>query len=322
MRDVASPFGARRFFGEGPGRSPVVESHVVAAEARHDRLPKLGRRSPAVDLVRVALTTSVEQLVSFEGELRFEPTPERVHKARVCVRRLRSHLRAFRPLLHRGWSKRVRERLDWLDETLSAARDADVMIARIAKRIPAGEARGGTDVLAPFLARRETAYRALGEALRSLRYRNLIEALTAAARAPQVLRIAYERADRHLDAVMQPVWRRLRKEVRRAGLEPNDRELHRIRIRAREVRYAAEAVAPVGGGAARRFAKRAEDLQTLLGEQHDAVVASAALQTVFDAPRGAGLASELAAAETADAAACRKRWRRCWQRLKRSQRFW
>jgi hypothetical protein len=51
-----------------------------------------------------------------------------------------------------------------------------------------------------------------------------------------------------------------------------NRELHRIRIRAKRSRYAAEAFAPVAGRTARTFAERMKRLQDLLGEQHDAVV--------------------------------------------------
>lgn len=273
--------------------------------------------------MRAALAGSVEQLVSLGSALRSDPTPERVHVARASVRRLRSRLRSFRPLMHPLWSDRLRERLRWLSDVLSSARDADVLVSQITKFRSTKDAGDFEALLEPFRQRRTQAYAVLGEALGSLRYRNLIEGLIAAASAPQFMPAAYHHSARRLAEVMRPTWRRLRKQIRRAGKAPSDRELHRIRIKAKDVRYAAEVLARVLGEPARRFAKRAEDLQTLLGEQHDAVVVYDALHVVLDAPRVAFLAGEISTREADVAENYRRRWRRCWKRLARkTPRFW
>ena len=62
--------------------------------------------------------------------------------------------------------------------------------------------------------------------------------------------------------------------------KPSDTQLHRIRIASKQLRYAAEAAEPVIGKAARRTARRAKDLQTVLGDHHDAVTAEEWLQGV------------------------------------------
>jgi CHAD domain-containing protein len=49
--------------------------------------------------------------------------------------------------------------------------------------------------------------------------------------------------------------------------------LHRIRIKSKQLRYAAEAATPVIGKPAQRTAAAAERVQTVLGEHHDAVAA-------------------------------------------------
>ena len=61
--------------------------------------------------------------------------------------------------------------------------------------------------------------------------------------------------------------------VKKLGDPPTDEDLHSVRIGAKRCRYAAEAVAPTIGKRARTFARAAADLQQVLGDHHDAVVA-------------------------------------------------
>jgi CHAD domain-containing protein len=78
-------------------------------------------------------------------------------------------------------------------------------------------------------------------------------------------------------------WRALRqadRRIRRAGRtvpgQPRDEALHRARKSARRARYAAEAMTPAVGRKAARFATRMKRVQSVLGEQHDAVGAAVA----------------------------------------------
>jgi CHAD domain-containing protein len=105
--------------------------------------------------------------------------------------------------------------------------------------------------------------------------------------------------------------------VRKAGRHPSDAELHRIRIGAKQLRYAAESAAPVIGRAAARTASRAERLQTVLGEHHDAVVAEAWLrEQASHSTRAASFAAGmLAARQIRRQQKLRRRWRSSWQRL-------
>ena len=276
--------------------------------------------------MRAALGTSLQRLLRIDPLLRIEPTAERVHEARVQVRRLRSYLKTFRPLLHGPWSDHLRERLRWLSDVFSGARDADVLIADITKRalaMPGGERTYEDDLLEPFRKQREDAYAAIATVLSSPTYTYLMDTLIAAARSPQFLPHAYRRARPQLDELLRPAWRRLRRAVRLAGSAPHDRDLHGIRIKAKHLRYAVEAVKPVAGRDARRFAKRVADLQTILGEHHDAIVAYRALTERPQTPRCALLANHIAAEEHAVAKDRRGRWRDAWERLSdKTPRFW
>ena len=65
----------------------------------------------------------------------------------------------------------------------------------------------------------------------------------------------------------------LRRKVRKLSHHPSNEQLHRIRIRSKHLRYAAEAATPAIGKSARRTAQKAEHLQNILGKHHDAVAA-------------------------------------------------
>ena len=112
--------------------------------------------------------------------------------------------------------------------------------------------------------------------MRSPRYVSLLEDLVAAAREPRVLEeIADERAATALLPTLDAPWKHLKSALDQASEDPSDASLHGARIRAKRVRYAAEAVTPVFGKRAANFAKAAADLQEVLGEHQDSVVARA-----------------------------------------------
>jgi CHAD domain-containing protein len=96
-----------------------------------------------------------------------------------------------------------------------------------------------------------------------------------------------------------------------------------VRIRAKRCRYAAEAVAPVVGKRAAAFADLASDLQDVLGELNDAVVAEAWLRDWSSRRRSATAAfaaGELAGLERALGEKSRRRWRRAWAKLDKPKR--
>jgi CHAD domain-containing protein len=108
-----------------------------------------------------------------------------------------------------------------------------------------------------------------------------------------------------------------------AGEDPTDENLHAARIRAKRVRYAAEAVSAVFGKRARAFAASAVELQDVLGEHQDAVVAGAWLREAARSGGDAFVAGELAAVEAQAAATSREAVPAAWKDLSRKRlRFW
>jgi CHAD domain-containing protein len=213
----------------------------------------------------------------------------------------------------------------WLGDALGAARDADVLVNRLGRAVeelPEGDRARAYLALGPFRSARDEAYERIGGVIHEGRYAELLARIVAAGRHPVLGARAAEPARVALADVMRDSWKRLRRTVRRRSRPPTDAELHAIRISAKRVRYAAEAAIVVCGAPARRFARCVGRLQSVLGQQHDAVVAEAALRVHAEGAQ-ALFAGELIVIEARRADAARRRWRRAWKRAAEPRvRFW
>ena len=293
----------------GKYRRALGDREVGAPELR---VGDLDQDASVEQLLRYDLAASTMRLFGHEPGVRLGEDPEAVHQARVGVRRLRSTLRTFKPLLDQDWVGRLRDELKWLANLLGDVRDAEALHARLSRRVaglPEGDAAAGGRLLHDLVGQRDAARERLLYGMEQRRYTALLDDLVAAVHAPAVLPEAAGLAAEASPPLVAKAWRRLRKAVKRAGETPSDEALHQIRIRAKRARYAAEAVKPVVGRPARAFAKAASNLQDELGEQHDAVVAAAWLREKASSSRGAvAIAAERAAAQAA-----RERWRPAWK---------
>ena len=301
---VARALGPRALEPPDVSASPTVKAPTV-------------KDGDASTVVCAALVASVARLVAHDAGVRLGEDPEAVHQARVATRRLRSDLRTFHPLLDEEWAQALREELKWLGAALGAVRDADVLLERLqAKiaRLPEADREVATGLVDRLRAERDEARAELLVVMRGQRYLELLDRLVAAARAPALVDESEKPADTIASLARKP-WKRLAGTVDELDDDPSDEALHEVRKRAKRVRYAAEAVAPVVGKPARRFAAAIEDVQDLLGEHQDAVVAAAWLRTALAAasPGETFVIGQLVAMEQADADASRAQWPATWK---------
>src|SRR5205085_6668255 len=105
-------------------------------------------------------------------------------------------------------------------------------------------------------------------ALRSTRYLVLLDRLVAAAASPRLAGGAAHPKRRARRLARRP-GHRLRRTVRALPHDPSDEQLHEVRKRAKQARYALEAIEPVASKHAARLARRLATLQDRLGAQHD-----------------------------------------------------
>jgi CHAD domain-containing protein len=291
-------------------------------------VPELGPDATVSEVVRGAIAASVVRLLRHDAGVRIGEDIEDVHQARVATRRMRSDLRTFRDVLDLEWDAALREELGWLGGELGTVRDLDVQLERLRMRVaglPERDRPVGERLVQGLVRRREAARERLLASMRSDRYLILLDRLIAAAREPSVLpAVAAAPASLALRSVMERPWKHLRNALEGLAPDAPDADLHLARIRTKRVRYAAEAIAPVFGKRARTFARVAAELQDVLGEHQDAVVAQTWLrEAATGGARRAFVAGELAAIERQAADRARDEWRPVWERLSRKRlRFW
>jgi len=230
---------------------------------------------PAGEAVRAAFVAGTLRMVATDPGTRLGQV-EPLHQMRVALRRLRSDIRTFAPLIEEGWAKDITPELRWLGSALGAVRDRDVLLERLRE-----SAAGLEGDLAPLFesleASRRNEHGKLLEALSSKRYGRLVDSLTEAALAPPLTEAADRPCAEVLPPLVQKAWKKLVKKVKTTSATAPAEDLHEVRIHVKRVRYAAEAVGPSLTGKkakrARRFSDKAAALQDVLGANQDTVVA-------------------------------------------------
>jgi CHAD domain-containing protein len=274
------------------GAAPA-ESRSKLARVLGDRVPTAPeptRRQhlgdPAAGVVHARLREQLTEMKRQDPRVRHD-LPEAVHDMRVAMRRLRTALATFRPLLDRTVTEPLREELKWVGHVLGEARDSEVIHQRLAEAV----AQEPVELLlGPVVTRIDTdlgrAYREAHErsveAMRSDRYFALVDRLDALLADPPWTPVAQEPAHEVLPRRMRKDWKRVRARVAVAHEAPSasarDERLHEVRKAAKRARYAAEALTPLYGGEAKRFAKAVKRVQSVLGDHQDSVVTQTVLR--------------------------------------------
>jgi CHAD domain-containing protein len=305
--------------GARPSRRPTKIEEVVAEGGTES--PHAG--TAPLDDLRGMLGEQYNELLRHDPSVRVDGDPEAVHDMRVAVRRLRSVLRSAKPMLDQAWVNGLREDLDWLAQALGAVRDLDVLTAHLEAQnaqLDAGDAVLGGRLLKGLRERHDAARAELLKTLEGDRYLAFLAAIEAAAAAPRVRRV-----DLELTELAAKEFRRLRRYVRGLPSEPSAAALHKIRIRGKRARYAAELAGRSAGKPAGAFVEAAKVFQDVLGEHQDAIVAETTLRELARQahdPEAALVAGRLIEREQRRRAEARAAFPRVWKRLKRRGRAW
>ncbi|HEY6685832.1 MAG TPA: CYTH and CHAD domain-containing protein [Propionibacteriaceae bacterium] len=230
------------------------------------------------ELVAAYLATQCDVLASNDIGMR-TGTPD-VHKTRVAARRLRSTLRIFDDVVDAASAEELDNELKWYADLLGEVRDRDILSSRLVKQIadlPPEHVRGPVEAeLSKTLdAEREDAVRRLDRAMRTRRYKHLMQLLRGWRAAPPLTDAASQdgaAAVKYVEKAQRKADKRLRK------ADDDIEQLHRARKAFKRARYAAELVEPADSQM-KSIARDAQEIQTLLGEHQDAVVAATFLAT-------------------------------------------
>jgi triphosphatase len=204
------------------------------------------------------------------------PTSNDVHQIRIATRRLRVALRLFAAMLPPRSAHRLARELRWLARGLSNVRDLDVHNKALRTHVRAAGADGHDGLGGYELAlqrERAAARDKLHELFTSERYEQLIASLGKLLDgAPSAGALRRWRRFTVRDGAAQYL-RRSRQRVLKLGRKVDEKtgaeELHRLRIRAKRLRYALEFFAEAYPTLL-PAASATKALQDVLGEHQDA----------------------------------------------------
>jgi CHAD domain-containing protein len=224
------------------------------------------------ELIRSLLSGEVAGMIRNDPIARIGDEPEGVHQLRVCARRLRSELRVVSPALKPAPTRQLLRELKWLGGALGTQRDLDVLVTVLTSAFSSVgvPAVSSLDRLEQHRVEELEKGR---ELLNSKRYRRLIRELAVSVVDPPLLVAADEPAVELVLPGLTQALRSLYAVVDGYGPDPTYTELHQIRIVTKRARYAAAVAAPLLGKTATDIARALEEVQTVLGDLHDRVVA-------------------------------------------------
>jgi CHAD domain-containing protein len=251
---------------------------------------------PPADPVHRAVAEQIDQLLVWDRAVRAD-VPDAVHQMRVTTRKIRSLLRDSQDSFGSTDCEWVQEELRELAGVLGVARDAEVLGERYQRAL---------DLLAPELvrgrvrerlvkgARRryQTGLRRSLIAMRSQRYFRLLDALDSM--VAEIPVTPSGEGEEPAAVTINAAYKRVRKAAKAAkavaegthggegGEHDRDEALHRIRKRAKRLRYTAAATG------ADTVSEQAKVIQTLLGDHQDSVVSREHLIQQVEAAHAAG----------------------------------
>lgn len=238
---------------------------------------RFGMHSPANRALVDYLHAQIDQIVAGDSGLRRQDDP--IHDTRVAIRRLRSTLRVFGTVFDQSAIGDMDQELKWFAGLLGDVRDCQVQQRRfndalddLPDELILGPVR--TRIRNDLQSVELPARTRLSEAMDSERYLAMMAVLRRWQAEPPVdqniairtlrkrARRAQRKADRRLAAALH---------------SGKDAELHRARKAAKRARYAAELCKPLDKKA-KRTVKHFKQIQSLLGDHQDTVVAAGALR--------------------------------------------
>ena len=235
----------------------------------------------AEEAFRAIARSCIRQLVANEPIL-LAGLAEGLHQMRIGLRRLRASIAIFADVVGDEHEKTIKAELKWITQELGPARDLDVFAADVLDPLRASHPSdaGLTLTQRNFDAKRKEAYRRAATAVRSDRFRAAVLDLVdwvetgdwgsaGGDRKASRARTVAEHAKAELS--------KLRKRIKRKGADIRHlcvMQRHKLRIRAKRLRYATEFFAgtfPGEASARRRQESLAalKDVQDALGGLND-----------------------------------------------------
>jgi triphosphatase len=275
--------------GLQPATLSKYETALLVSDLRPTTAEKFGptgidpHTSTVGDAGLAVMRRHLAALVAHEPGTRLGEDPEELHDMRVASRRLRAALSLFAEVLAPS-VRRAEDDLRWIGHTLGDVRDLDVQLGQLSGWLELSPEpdRAALEPLRKLLEEeRASARERMLAALDSRRYESFIDRFARALRArrrgfgPWSVPVRAAAPD-----LIESRFRAVRKAGAQIGSASEATEYHRLRIRAKRLRYALEFFADAYPGETGPLIKRLVALQDALGRHQDAQVAIDRLRTL------------------------------------------
>jgi CHAD domain-containing protein len=295
----------------------------------------MGARDPMIVFAYACLRHEFGALLAQQPTNGAVPDAEAIHRMRIATRRLRVGLRTFANMLPPDRTQEFGTEFRWFAQTLGEVRDLDVYAENFreyAKLVPPEQQPelGGYEL---HLRRARTEARnELENLFGDPRVAQLLDGFRAflegAPSAPALRRWRSFRVGDGASKYVRKSTKRVLRGGRKIEADTEPEKLHRLRIRAKRLRYELEFFAEAFPALAKAV-KATKHLQEVLGEHQDACTASARLRDYAREhepkrlhPRAATRAptalERLLATQEHRAADARARFASEWQRFERA----
>lgn len=316
----------------------LVEGITARAIMAQD--PLLPPSSGATEAFHIICSECLHQLISNKPGVQAHMA-EALHQARVALRRFDAAIRLFRKLKGEGTAAKVVAELKWIGGELAGARDLDVFIADVL--VPLRTKHPNESIVVELYRactrQRETAYARANAALSSERFRTFlidvaewIDVGDQPAEARSRSRDEPSAKDL-VSKTLSRIWSKMKSGGRIEELDLQ--HLHKLRLRAKRMRYTIEFAGNLYDGHPRRVERVLEQLgklQSALGELNDIASGKAILgrisatskaETSSRKPRSmSGLTSRIIGNEKRGESWQLKKAAKAFERLETIKPFW
>jgi CHAD domain-containing protein len=237
---------------------------------------QLDPESPPGAAVKQALLPLFNTMRDNEEAVRSGTDPEGLHDFRVASRRSRVILARAKKVVTDLRFKRCRRDLRWLAKTTNRSRDLDVALASSAayrSHLPPRDA----DELLPFehdlRERRRGGHDKVRNAIDSRRYERFTTQYGTLLTTPAEERVGSGTIADFASAWIWAAYGRVLRKGRSTGPAPSVKDLHKLRLACKRLRYLIEVYESLyAGEKIAELIDTLQEFQTLLGDLHDADV--------------------------------------------------
>lgn len=261
-------------------RGSKAPQHAPAFDAQ------LSAGMTAADGFRAIAAACFDQFLLNEAALRGSGDREAVHQCRVALRRFSACRRFFSAFLAGADYEAIKKDFKEVRALLRKARDLQVLLADvIAPAVTVDAPKGGKALIREIETRRDAAGAELAEVLRRPESAALFLRFALWLHGGEWLRDEDEKRARERSRPLVKFAEKKLDAMSRKFLEScpvlaemSDEDRHRMRIRAKNLRYGAEFVRPLARGKIAKARYRAflaplKELQTVLGDWNDILMA-------------------------------------------------